>query len=224
MSTTIEQRPANVFKDVDPSPIEQIIDGLFQPIDDELGGSVFPSSAVIYPTLSTVLRIAGWVGESGAPDPVRLMNGAKRRSVNVGLVAQANDWPKTSVPGEIYGNLVLQGVHPVGVVYLDSYIHDVSDDHYPAPFVVGQDIFELLRPPGRRPDHILAARSYDYGTVYIRSYIERYISSLQRGGSVPAPLQLPHNLTNSLSERKQNARTDKILSLIRAGVEELELV
>lgn len=180
-----------------------------------------------YLGVGDIMEMAGWVATNCPPDPERLVHACANNEVAISPV-EDNNGKGGGIDPEVFGDVLLGYAHPVSVMGLYYYLHDISVDHLPAPFVCGPELTDLCTTKGgimgRRLSPFEAACSYDHTTMAISSAVGRYLSPAY--GDSPPLTDYSNELFVSclnLSDRQVRIREKKVRELIVKGLERLEL-
>lgn len=181
-------------------------------------------------------QVAGWVFDEDvlyAPMPERFMMFTSAAEIPVRLIEDTIQFG-VKIPALVYGQTVLDGMHPAGVEDIAFWLHDISIDHFLAAVISGQELFDVLVDDGisrsSHKDMVSLAGRYDTSTMIILDACSAYLTSKTNEGPPQEILCEPYRTRIEKDVKWAGGATaatmaaDKIERLTRLGLEGLELL
>lgn len=114
---------------------------------NDTSSMVFPYHNLAVASLRPILtQVAGWVCVEGTmytPSPDRFVKFTSAAQVAVRLIEECDPF-EGNIPHVLHGRTVLEGDYPAGVSDKIYWRHDVSDDHFAAVAVGGEELFDVV--------------------------------------------------------------------------------
>lgn len=208
------------------------------PSCDDGGADIVRAHHFAFPrSLKPVMsQIAGWVFDDGvlyAPMPERFIRFTTDAGTPVRLVEDTIQSGR-KIPPFVYGQTVLDGMHPAGVDDIAFWLHDISIDHFLAAIIGGQELFDVLVGDkisrNSHRDMVALAGRYETATMIISDACSAYQTNKINAAQPQKVLCEPYK-TRIEKDVKwiggttvATATAGKIERLTRLGLEKLELL